>query len=253
MEYKKLFIGIILFLWVLESGCLYKMKSQSLQSYLASDKVSLDFSGDVVSSYVWRGIKQTGISVQPSLNLKLSDFTIGAWGSTDFKSESDKGFKEVDFSASYTINRLVLAATDYWWDGEGARHYFDNPESGKSGHMLDASLTYTLTEKIPLSFNWNTFLLGKGNKKTNGDNSFSTFIELSYPFSFKGYNLSLATGFTPWESVIYSTRGFEFTEIKLGIEKEIKITDSFTLPIFGNIIANPSSEDMHFIFGIRIK
>ena len=43
-------------------------------------------SADLVSSYVWRGVYQTGASVQPSINLSYAGFSLTAWGSTDFSS-----------------------------------------------------------------------------------------------------------------------------------------------------------------------
>ncbi|MDR3272600.1 MAG: hypothetical protein LBT29_03850 [Flavobacteriaceae bacterium] len=218
----------------------------------AESKVKVDFSGDFVSSYVWRGFKQTGASIQPALSLTTGGLTVGAWGSTDFEGGSS-GHKEVDFYASYAIDRFSVTVTDYWWDGEGAFRYFSNPDEGYSGHMLEASAAYTFSEKFPLSVAWNTFLLGEGNKKVDGGNSFSTFVELSYPFSFQNFDFSLAAGFTPWESAVYGTNGFRFTQINLGVSKKIPITDSFSLPVYGNIIANPATEDIHFVFGIKIE
>ena len=40
--------------------------------------------GDLVSSYVWRGFYQTGASFQPTLGFGVGDFSLTAWGSTDF-------------------------------------------------------------------------------------------------------------------------------------------------------------------------
>ena len=40
--------------------------------------------GDLVSSYVWRGFYQTGVSFQPTLGFGVGDFSLTAWGSTDF-------------------------------------------------------------------------------------------------------------------------------------------------------------------------
>lgn len=214
--------------------------------------VDINLSGDIVSSYVWRGAKAAGASVQPSLTASIGGFSLGAWGSTDI---ATAGYKEVDFTASYSVAGLTLAVTDYWWDGDDAYRYFSTPEDGYSGHMLEAGLSYTLPQSFPLTLSWNTFFLGEGNKKGNGDNSFSTYVELSYPFSVKGVDMTLATGFCPWESAVYGSDidGFKFTNVTLGASKEIKITDSFSVPVFTNIIANPAKEDINFVFGITIK
>lgn len=218
----------------------------------AGDDLSFDLGADIVSSYVWRGNRQTGLSVQPTLGVNYKGLSLTAWGSTDLNFGSDKGFKEVDFTLGYSIKGFRAALTDYWWDGEGAYHYFSKPKSGYSGHMFEATLGYTLPEVFPLSLTWNSFFAGKGNEKANGDNSFSTYIELSYPFSVKTIDFNVAAGFTPWESVIYATDGFKVTNLSIAARKEFRITDGFTLPIFTSIIFNPAVEDVHFVFGFRL-
>jgi len=220
----------------------------------AQSGIEIDLGADLVSSYVWRGFKTAGASIQPSLSASIGGLSLSAWGSTDFTSNA--GSKEVDFTAAYKVNGFKLAVTDYWWDGEGAYSYFSYPdkETGNSGHMLEGTIGYEFPEPFPLSITWNTFFMGRGNKKENGKNSYSTYIELAYPFSVKGLDMGISAGFTPWENAVLGTKkGFKFTSVVLNASKSIKITDSFSLPVFANIIANPAQEDIHFVFGISIK
>jgi len=224
-----------------------------IPSINAQDGVEADLGVDFVSSYVWRGIKQTGFSVQPTLGLSYKGLSISSWASTDIASGNDKGFKEVDFTLGYSIKGLNLAITDYWWDGEGTHRYFSGAENGYSGHLLEGTIGYTLPESFPLSLTWNTFFLGKGNKKEDGKNSYSTYVELSYPFSISSIDMGLALGFTPWESSVYVTDNFKVTNIMLHAGTDIKFSDSFSLPIYGNIIFNPAVEDVHFVFGITLS
>ncbi len=244
MKGKKIALGLsIVFLGSLFSS---RVSAQS------ESDIDFSVSGDLVSSYIWRGFKQAGASVQPALSISTGGFTLGAWGSTDIASD---GKKEVDFYASYNVGPLQLTVTDYWWDGEGAHRYFSYPNDEFSGHLLETSLEYTFSESFPLTVAWNTFVLGKGNKKENGDNSFSTYIELSYPFSVKDVDLKISTGFIPWKSAVYGPDmdKFKFTSIQFGASKEVKITDSFSVPLYANIIANPAVEDIYFVFGITLK
>lgn len=223
-----------------------------LLSVNSQSEIEVDFGADIVNSYVWRGFKNAGASVQPALGVGIGGFTLGAWGSMDFTSKD--GTKEVDFSASYEAAGFRFAVTDYWWDGEGQYRYFSYPEGGNAGHMLEGTIGYTLPESFPLSVTWNTFFLGKGNKKENGDNCYSTYVELTYPFSVQGIDMGISAGFTPWENATLGTsKGFKFTSVMLHASKNIKITDSYSLPVFTNIIANPAQEDIHFVFGISIK
>ncbi|NDW08068.1 hypothetical protein [Dysgonomonas sp. 520] len=218
----------------------------------AQTGVSVNLEADVVSSYVWRGFKQAGASIQPSLGVEYKGVSLSAWASTDIAGD-DK--KEVDFTLGYAVSGFNASLTDYWWDGEYANRYFSYPAEGNAGHLLEASISYTLSEAFPLTVSWNTFLLGRGNKKANGDNSFSTYIEASYPFVVKDMEFSISAGFIPWESAVYGADmdGFKFTNIQLGATRDIKINERFSLPVFANIIANPAVEDIHFVFGFRIK
>ena len=67
--------------------------------------------GDLVSSYVWRGMYQTGASFQPTLAFSVGGFSLTAWGSTDFDGyASTEGManKEIDLTAAYTFGESVL-------------------------------------------------------------------------------------------------------------------------------------------------
>lgn len=215
-------------------------------------EVNVKLSADVVNSYVWRGFKQAGASVQPTLGVEYKGVSLSGWASTDI---AGKDKKEVDFTLAYSTSGLSIGLTDYWWDGEYVNRYFSSPRDGNSGHMLEVGVSYTLPKSFPLSLSWNTFLLGEGNKKANGKNSYSTYVELSYPFTLKDVDFSISTGFIPWESSVYGSDmdGFKFSSVRLAASKEIKINDRFNLPIFANIIANPAVEDIHFVFGFTIR
>ena len=240
MKVKKIVLGLFI------------LGLSSLSSIKAQQDVEVNLSGDFVSSYVWRGIKQAGASVQPALSVGYKDFSISAWGSTDIAG-NDK--KEVDFTLGYSVSRFNINLTDYWWDGEYSDRYFSCPRDGNSGHLLEVGLSYTFSESLPLSLSWNTFVLGEGNKKTDGKNSFSTYIEASYPFTLQNVDFSASVGLLPWKSTVYGSdmNGFKVTVIKLGATKEIQITDKFKLPLFAHIIANPAVEDIHFVLGLTIK
>ena len=68
--------------------------------------------GDLVSSYVWRGMYQTGASFQPTLAFSVGGFSLTAWGSTDFDGyASTEGManKEIDLTAAYTFGESGLS------------------------------------------------------------------------------------------------------------------------------------------------
>ena len=86
--------------------------------------------GDLVSSYVWRGFYQTGVSFQPTLGFGVGDFSLTAWGSTDFDGVSSgegAAAKEIDLTAAYALGEsgLTFSVASLWWGGQGARKYFN--------------------------------------------------------------------------------------------------------------------------------
>ena len=211
--------------------------------------------GDLVSSYVWRGVYQTGASFQPTLGFGISGFSLTAWGSTDFdgyKSTKGQANKEIDLTAAYAFGEsgLSLSVASLWWAGQGARQYF-NFKSHETAHFFEAGLAYTLPcEKFPLSIAWYTMFAG-ADKNEEGAQNYSSYCELNYPFSVKSVGLNATVGFVPM--VGYGNSGFAFTNVALKATTAIRITDSFSLPIFAQAIWNPCLEDTHLVFGITLK
>ena len=232
----------------------------------ANSRAETEFSvgGDLVSSYVWRGIYNAGASFQPSVGLTAGGFSIGFWGSSDFS----LGAKEVDLSLAYTIGGFSIGLTDYWWSGEGALDYFQLFKKDANSHLLELNLGYGFDFGLSLSLN--TFLAGAQDKYPDEDEmdmkrSFTTYFEAGYDFSIKDVNLTAAVGFSPWNkthaytggSVFmggvpydYSTDGFAVNNISLTAKKDIAITDKFSLPVFGQLSFNPAIEDVFLVFGI---
>jgi hypothetical protein len=195
---------------------------------------------DVVSSYVWRGLYQGGgASIQPGITFTTGSFSVGTWGSSNFTG----GNKEVDLTVGYEVAGLSLAITDYWWEGEDVFDYFNYGDT----HHFEASVGYTLPESFPLSLSWNTLFAG-ADDNSKGKQAYSTYIEAGYPFTVKDIPLEVAIGITPWDG-LYADK-FAVSTVSLKASKEIKITDSFSLPVFGQFILNPEKEGIYLVVGV---
>ena len=57
-------------------------------------------------------------------------------------------------------------------------------------------------------------------------------------------------GATPWATDFYGANGFAVCDVSLGVSKDIKITDSFSLPLFAKATWNPRSEGAYFVVGL---
>lgn len=218
----------------------------------AQQKITVNGGADLVSAYIWRGTYNAGASVQPSISMKVGDFSIGAWGSTDF---GGNGKKEVDISASYSIKGFTFGVTDYWWAGEGAYKYFHYGK-GETSHLFEGNLSYQLPfERFPFILSWNTIFAGAD----HGDNdkrNYSTYIEVSYPFSVGSFDMITKVGAAPWNSPAFlssENKGFSVCNVAVGARKAIKCSEKFSIPLFTELIFNPATEDIHLVFGVSLK
>lgn len=222
--------------------------------------------GDVVSSYVWRGMYQGGgAAFQPTLGFGIGNFSVTAWGSTNFGG----GKKEIDLTLAYKFgeNGPTLSVADLWWGGEYGTAdrvngdvetpYF-NFKSRETQHHFEAGLSYTLPiERFPLSMAWYTMFAGQ-DKKQNAQGrekqNYSSYLELNYPFSVKSVDLNVTCGAVPYKAEnLYTNSGFAVTNIALKGMTEIKINERFSLPIFAQAIWNPCVDDAFLVFGVTLR
>lgn len=218
----------------------------------AQQKVTVSGGADLVSAYIWRGTYNAGASVQPSVAMGIAGFSLGAWGSTDF---GGNGKKEVDLSVSYSIKGFTVGITDYWWAGEGAYGYFHYAK-GETSHLFEGNLSYQLpVEKFPLIVSWNTFFAG-ADIGANGKRSYSTYIELKYPFAAGPVNMAAKIGAAPWSSPAFlpsDNQGFSVCNVAVSAMWAIPCSDKFSIPLFSELIFNPATEDIHLVFGVSLK
>ena len=69
---------------------------------------------DLVSGYVWRGVWEAGVSLQPTLALAAGNFSVAAWGSVDFAATS---YKEMDLTMAYALGPVTFSLADLYWEG----------------------------------------------------------------------------------------------------------------------------------------
>ena len=217
--------------------------------------------GDIVSSYIWRGMYQTGVSIQPTLGFSIKGFSLTAWGSTDFdgcRSSEGMASKEIDLTAAYTFgdSGLTLSVADLWWAGQGAGKYF-NFKSHATAHHFEAGLAYTLpVEKFPLSVAWYTMFAGQDktvNDRGEEKQNYSSYVEFNYPFNVRSVALNLTWGVVPYKAPQYYCKGFAVTNVALKGTAELRLSDRFALPVFAQAVWNPRLEDAHLVFGITLK
>ncbi len=224
----------ILFTWLFTVAVMLGVKAQS--NFGVTGKI------DFVSDYIWRGAYQhSGFSVQPALGLSYKNLSLTAWGSQSL-TKTD-GAQEFDLSLSYAIGRFSLTVTDYLLKGI-LNPYGDN----KNDHHFEAALSYTISEKLPLILGWATMFAGSDDND-KGNRAFSTYISASYSFNCPaGIVLTSAVGFTPWKGM-YDADGANVADISLKANKELKLSETFSLPVSVQAIAAPAYDKAYLIGG----
>lgn len=214
----------------------------------AQPQTEISIGGDLVSTYVWRGVYQSGFSLQPEIGLSVGGFTVGVWGSTDLDN-----FKEVDLSVGYSVRGFSVGVTDYWWGGQrlGDGRFAPYFKYGDT-HYFEGTLAYEFGEKFPLGISWSTMFAG-ADKKENGDRAWSSYVELAYPFSVGSVELTAAAGAAPWAAPTWlpgGYDGFQISNVSLKASRAIPVSEKYEIPLFVQLAVNPQLNYMNLVIGL---
>ncbi len=193
---------------------------------------------DIYSSYIWRGTKfGTGAAFQPGLEFSTGAFAIGGWGSVS--TGGDEAL-EMDLYASYSIGGFSIGLTDYYFGGDwteyDVNHYlepslsFGTGDFSIAGYYMLLPATDATEEEPATSF---------------GDNG-DMYFEAGY--SFKNVDITLGAG----DGQYTSDGDFTVCNIGIGTSKHIKLTESFSLPLSGGVILNPSTGGFFIVAAISL-
>ena len=135
-----------------------------------------------------------------------------------------------------------------YWMGENDKRYFYY-KTPDTGHAFEGFVGYDFG---PLAISWQTIFAGNDLREDDQKRTYSSYVELTAPFRLATCEWEATLGIVPWEAAYYDTSGFAVTNISLGVTKDIQITDSFALPIFANLIANPAEQHLYFVVGFTL-
>lgn len=211
-------------------------------------KSNWDLGSDFVNRYVWRGTDfGNSPSVQPFISYSLKGFEVGTWGSF---ATNGADMQEVDLYASYSFleDMISVGVTDYFFPSSLVmkNKYFEYSED-KTGHIIEGNLNLNGGENIPISLSLNYNFYG-----IDVDNSF--YFELGYSATCKNVNIDVFAGATTGQGIYLTPDGdgFSFVNIGLTASKELKISDKWSLPVFGSLITNPQAENIFLVFGFSL-
>lgn len=207
---------------------------------------TVDLNADVVNRYVWRGTDfGNALSIQPGLSIAFSELEVGTWASYAL---DNPDANEHDFYISYALGNFSLTATDYYFPAtptsKDEYDFFNFDNSGNGAHYLELSAGYS-GEEIPLSIIAGIFVYNDYDAVKMKDRN-SIYLEC-------GYTLGPVDIFIGVGDGMYTLDG-DFAPVNVGLSssKDIKITDDFSLPVFGQLIINPDRKRSHLVFGFSL-
>ena len=216
---------------------------------LAQEKVETTIAADFVNEYIWRGLKLGDVAVQPTLGVGYKGLSLTAWGSYGLSNKDD--VKEMDLTLAYAIGGLNIGITDYWFS-EGldpdARYFKYNAHS--TNHVFEATVGYDFG---PVAMQWYTNFAGNDGQNKSGKRAYSSYFEANVPFRLATVDWTGTVGAVPYASSYYGTNGFAVTNLSLRATKDIRVTDSFAIPIFGQLTANPCTQKAYLVFGFTLQ
>ena len=214
----------------------------------AQDEVEATISGDIVSSYIWRGQDLGNVSLQPTLGVGYKGLSLTAWGSVGLTDAADT--KEFDLTLGYSAGGFNIGVTDYWFNAglDPENRYFMYDAHG-TNHVFEATVGYDFGFA---SLQWYTNFAGNDGVNKDGDRAYSSYVEANIPFQLASVDWTATAGAVPFATDFYGTTGFAVTNLALKASKDIKITDSFSLPIFGQVVANPCAQKAYLVLGFTL-
>lgn len=209
----------------------------------AQDKVEATLKADIVNSYVWRGQNLGSGAIQPELGISWKGLSLGAWASYGFINKDDT--KELDIELGYQTGGFNVGLTDYFCSagsGDCPDKYFRFKSGGKGPqvHVLEGNVGYDFGF---MAVNWYTNIAG--------DDDYSSYFDFNVPFKL-GIDWEFNAGFVPYKTVYYANDKFTCTNLSLKASKEIPVTEKFSIPVFGQLSANPDNGKFYFAFGLTL-
>ena len=228
----------------------------------AQKRVETDVQLDLVTRHMWRGQDYGKISLQPQGSIKYQGFYLSGFGSTGF-SEGD--VNRIDISLGYQAPfGLNIGVSDNFKSGSDKYGRYFTYEEKTTGHRFEGNLGFSCKY-----FSLQGYCIFMGNDfKLNGDRAYSTYIELSIPFSIAKTDFLAKAGITPMESAgwrgngtdgdfldqfLYAD-GFGCSLASLRATKVIQVKSSkVDIPIFLEFNANPFTQKAALFGGISIR
>ena len=244
-----------------------------VMTVVMSAKAEVEFAyeagAELVSAYIWRGMYNGGLSLQPEglVGFNALDeaiqFRAGVWASvgasdwkfkkngieTDDYNQNTYFMPEIDFIASFSAFGASVGFNEYYYCDDGSSHNSEIWFGYNFDHFFGQGAYinwYTIVAGADRLPETDLNRIAKGNLERQ---AFSTYIELGYDYTFEDYGLTLGfnMGMSPWESPMYYNEKFAVVNLGLKIDKEFDL-DVCSLNIWATGSLNPDGLDKDNVY-----
>lgn len=227
-------------------------------SVSAENKLAVNTGVDFYNRYVWRGLDIANTpSIQPSMSVTYAGFEFGVWGAytlSNQESESD----EIDFWLGYTMEldngvSFTLLATDYYFPNKGIKFFnfndydavIDDSVPDPGAHTFELGLSVSGPESFPVTVS--------GYVNVYNDAGNNTYFQVDYPVTVGETELGFFCGVAGGSKEnpgYYGTENLNAVNVGVSAAREIKVSESFSLPMSVSLVLNPREEITHLLVGL---
>ena len=220
---------------------------------------------DFVSGFIWRGLNLgSSPAIQPNASISAFGFELAAFGSyaliaSEYHHFDKVPYTEFDLELKYSMHtkagEFSLLVSDIFLPYEGLAYsnfdgVVDNEKTG--AHDLGAGIEYEGPEHFPISFRLEYHFHNDPNRSIYG--------ELGYRFACGETDIRLFFGAAMGTNGdLHGSEFYEIEEDEIGIinvgatiSKEIKVTDSFSIPLNTSVVFNPYANAAYLVVSLSL-
>ena len=228
---------------------LFAMGLVASAATFAQESLETTISADVVNQYIWRGQDLGSTAVQPTFGIGYKGLSLSAWGSYGLTDATDT--KEFDLTLGYSIGGFNIGVTDYWFNvGNDPENRYFKYDAHSTNHVFEATVGYDFGLA---SLQWYTNFSGNDGVNKDGKRAYSSYVEANVPFRLGGADWTATAGAVPFSTDFYGATGFAVTNVSLKATTDIKVTDSFSIPVFRQVAANPCAQKAYLVLGFTLR
>ncbi|MFW6347484.1 MAG: hypothetical protein ACOC2C_02590 [Cyclonatronaceae bacterium] len=216
-----------------------------------AQELSVDPSATITSRFIYRGLDLgSSPQIQPSVAFNYDNFNFTLWGSHPLSLTPDgTEYKEVKFWMNYTFDLGNMTLTPQFENHFDANTDVFDLDEETTTHVWQASVRAAAKGDVAPDL-----LVGYAFSGIQGFEP-TLYVEPGVAFS------AGDTGLRAFLSSQYSEEGgfidlgyegdFVFTQVGLSASKDLRISDSFTVPMSVMVVINPETERAFTAFSVN--